>query len=295
MIKRMQAVMALGAIPQFGPARIRKFLAALEEQNTSLEFLMEFDRQDLLEMDFSADQADAFFGADTLEMAEGMVDNEISLIVSTDADAPKQFSSVRLNPWFFVRGDQSILSLESIGFSGSRDASPEAARITSEIATSAATEGWCVISGGARGIDTTAHKSAIEAGGATVVVLPQGIGTWRLPDELDSTNTLVMSEFMPLDDWGSFRAMQRNKSIIHLSDRLVIPQSGERGGTWNAGEYALKHEHPTWVIDLGDGFPGNSALIKKGGLPLVWNVDSSTLEELSVPAASATPAQQTLF
>lgn len=295
MTKRMHAIMSLGAVPQLGPASIRKLLLQLQKQDTSLELLIEFNHRDLLELGLSDIQADAFLDAGTLEIAEQMSENEISILVATDADAPIQFTDSRLTPWFFYRGDSSVLARESIGFSGSRDASPYAMRITTEMAVAATARGWVVISGGARGVDTAAHQAAVESGGTTVVVLPQGIGTWRMPAELDSCDTLVISEFMPLDDWGSFRAMQRNRSIIHLSDRLVIPQSGERGGTKNAGEYALKQERPIWVVDLGEEFSGNLALIEKGATSLVWDGNPAALDELAILHDPNKPAQQSLF
>lgn len=291
----MQAAIRLGTVPGIGPASARKLLTALADTGGDLDYLIEYERSDLLELGLSEEQADAFVESDARDVADQLEAAGISLITVSDPNAPKAIRTPPISPWFFTYGDTSLLSGASIGFSGSRDASPDAMRITTEIAAAASDRGWAVISGGARGIDSAAHAAAIEHGGATVVVLAQGMLTWRLPDELDSPQVLVVSEFHPLDQWSSYRAMQRNKSIIHLSDRLVIPQAGEKGGTRNAAEYALKAKRPTWVVDLGGEYPGNRALVGLGALALAWTNDPAELDMLVVPVTPEIPSQPTLF
>lgn len=295
MSSRMQAVIRLGAVPGIGPASARKLLTALAGTGGELDYLIEYERNDLIELGLNDEQADVFLDADARAPADQLEAANISILIATDANAPASIRTPPISPWFFTYGDPALLHGESIGFSGSRDASPDAMRITAEIAAAASDRGWTVISGGARGIDSAAHAAAIDHGGATVVVLAQGILTWRLPDELDSPEVLVVSEFHPLDQWSSYRAMQRNKSITHLADRLVIPQAGEKGGTRNAAEYALKAKRPTWVIDLGREYTGNRALIGLGAQPIVWESGAATLDMLTVPNSPEKPSQPTLF
>lgn len=295
MTKTVEAAIRLSAIPNFGPSRARKLLTKLHSQDTKLEFLTEFDLDDLRLLGMNDAHAEAFVQQTAIELAEKLVDSGVKIATWIDDDVPAKVKRFGLSPWYFYYGDISILNNDSVGFSGSRDASPEALEVTYEIARAAAERNWSVISGGARGVDMTAHKSALDAGGGTVVILPQGFSTWRMPDDLNSSSTLVMSEFAPLDDWGSYRAMQRNKSIIHLSDRLIIPQAGVRGGTMNAGEYALKQKHPTWVVDLGPEYRGNVSLVSQGAAPLRWTGEPGALDDLSLPVVLEKPSQQSLF
>ncbi|MCA9833719.1 MAG: DNA-processing protein DprA [Thermomicrobiales bacterium] len=278
--RRIEAILRLGAVPGYGPARTRLMMEQLAATESALEYLPEYEIVDLLELGLDASQAAAFLDYEPNDLADRLLDAGIHLVTMLDANAPRKLLSGPISPWFFVYGDVSALGNESIGFSGSRDASPEAIEATMQIAAAAVDRGWTVISGGARGIDTAAHQGALDRGGATAILLPQGILGWRSAEMPGDGELVIMSEFQPLDGWSSYRAMQRNKSIVHLSDRLVIPQAGVKGGTMNAAEYALKANHPTWVIDLGPEYEGNRLIARKGARILPWANDPTDLDML---------------
>lgn len=291
MNRRIEAVLRLAAVPGYGPARTRGLMQHLVSRGEFLEFLPEYEDFDLLELGMSQDQIDSFRAVDPEQTLAALEDSHVRLITMMDGDAPDAMRNGDASPWYFAIGDTRMLNAESLGFSGSRDASPQALEATTRIASAAAGRGWTVISGGARGIDTAGHLGAVEAGGCTVIVLAQGIFGWRPSENLAEAHVLVLSEFLPADDWGSYRAFQRNKSIIHLSDRLIIPQAGLKGGTMNAAEYALKTGHPTYVLDLGPDFPGNAAIARKGARVFPWTGDPSDLDLLDDASTTGGHAQ----
>lgn len=286
--------MRLGATQGLGPASTRRLLEQLAATHSDLEYLPEYEAIDLIALGLTAEQAIAFRDAEPGDLPDRMLEADIHLITMLDADAPAKLLTGPISPWFFVHGDTSALHRESIGFSGSRDASPEAIAVTSEIAGAAAERGWTVISGGARGIDSAAHQASLARGGATVVVLPQGILGWRSAEEPTGGELIVMSEFQPLDGWSSYGAMQRNKSIVHLSDHLVIPQAGVKGGTMNTARYALAVGHPTWVLDLGPEYEGNRLIARHGGRSFHWTGDLALFAETSLSESASTLSQQSL-
>ena len=294
-LRQIQAILKMGAIPGFGPARTRRVLEQLAATDAALEFLPEYEAADLLALGLDDAQAAAFRDAETGDLPDQLLEAGIRLVTMLDNDAPTKLQQPAVSPWFFAYGDVPALGGESLAFSGSRDASPEAIAATTQIAAAAAGRGWAVISGGARGVDAAAHQAALAQGGVTVVVLPQGIIGWRPPEDLDADGLIVLSEFLPHDGWSSYRAMQRNKSIVHLSDWLIIPQAGAKGGTMNAGEYALKVRHPTWVLDSGEDVAGNRILAGKGARVLHWHNDAADLDVLSQPASEPTFGQQRLL
>lgn len=296
--QRMQVAYKLSAIQQFGSVRTSQFLSRLSDENISLETLLEFHFNDLLETGLSESQARDFENSQMtpreLDVIDVLSEQDVNIVFSTDRGIPARLSSGQTPPWYFYFGDLSLLQSDTIGFSGSRDASAESISITERIASSAVQEGLAVISGGARGVDSAAHASALGAGGTTIVVLPQGISPKMPAINADPSQALVLSEFLPTDDWGAFRAMQRNKSIVDLSDIFVIPQAGEKGGTANAAEYAIKRKKNLWVMDLGAAYPGNERLLRIGGKPIPWNGDApdfAGMRETTVP----TPSQRSLF
>lgn len=291
----MQAILKLGAIPELGPMRTRRLFTHLRALGVSLDDLLSRNVAELAALGFSYDHAEAFARSDTDALARRMADAGVRVVTMLDESIPDRLRRSSVSPWYFYRGNVQVLDAVATGFSGSRDASPEALRVTRQIAGATAERSWTVISGGARGVDMAAHVAALEHGGGTVVLLPQGIATWRISPELRRDNVLVLSEFQPYDDWGSYRAMQRNKSIVHLSDWLVIPQAGIHGGTRNAGEYALKQKHPTWIVDLGPEYEGNAALIALGAKPLAWRNEPDDLDVLLASSLPEIPSQSSLF
>lgn len=291
----MQAILKLGAIPELGPMRTRRLLTHVQALGVSLDQLATMNAADLAQIGFARDHAHAFAHSDTSDLARRMDDTGVRVVTMLDESIPERLRRSTVAPWYFYAGNLSVLDAGAVGFSGSRDASPDALGVTRQIAGASADRGWTVISGGARGVDIAAHVAALDHGGSTVILLPQGIATWRMPPELRRDNVLVLSEFQPFDDWGSYRAMQRNKSIVHLSDWLVIPQAGVGGGTRNAGEYALKQHQPTWVVDMGPEYDGNNALIKLGATPLAWCNEASDLDQLLTRENPLRHSQSTLF
>lgn len=132
-----------------------------------------------------------------------------------------------------------------------------------------------IVSGHAAGVDETTHFAALDAGGQTALVLPEGILQFRarksLTPLMTEDNSVIVSEFSPKLPWSVSNAMQRNRTICGLVHAMVVVEAGTTGGTWEAGLSALKLGVPLFVLDYSDPAPsagGNPGLIKKGGIPL---------------------------
>ena len=133
----------------------------------------------------------------------------------------------------------------------------------------------CIVSGYAAGVDQTAHYTAIEQGASTIIVLSEGIESFRIKKELkdiwDWSRVLVLSEFMPNDKWTAGRAMLRNNTIIGLSDIVVVVEAGETGGSLDAGLKTLekgKYLFTPYYGIVPDSALGNNVLINKGAFPI---------------------------
>ena len=81
-------------------------------------------------------------------------------------------------PWaLWVRGEADLrfACLRSVSIVGTRAATAYGIHVTTELAAALAERGWTVVSGGAFGIDSQAHRGALAAEGVTVAVLPSGL------------------------------------------------------------------------------------------------------------------------
>lgn len=178
-------------------------------------------------------------------------------------------------PVLFAAGELSLLARPGVGFCGSREASDRAIGAVAASASDIAKAGMNVISGYARGVDTAAHKAALETSGYTTMVLAEGILKFTPRAELRNLatpyNTLVLSEFPPRMPWSVGNAMKRNSTICAFADAMVVVESKLTGGTYAAGVAALELGRPLFVVDYGDNervAPGNRYFIDHGASPL---------------------------
>lgn len=153
----------------------------------------------------------------------------------------------KLAPRFLnVAGDIELLRTgPKVAVVGSRRASHEGLEDAGRVATAAVELGATVVSGLAVGIDTAAHRAAIEAGGPTFAVIGTGLDR-AYPRENEgfqrhlARHFAVVSQF-PAGTPPSRRTFpQRNRTMALLSDALIIVEAGETSGTINQGWEALR-------------------------------------------------------
>ncbi len=171
-----------------------------------------------------------------------------------------------------VWGNPELLSRLAVGICGSRDADARALELAEQFGGLMAKLGLVLVSGNARGVDDAAQYGALLKGGAVVSVLAEGLANWRprarYRELINAGNYAAVSEFPAEARWQTWRAMQRNRVILDLSHALVVVQSGESGGTWEAGQECLKRQKPLLVVQRRQRpeTEGNARLIQKGGI-----------------------------
>lgn len=205
-------------------------------------------------------------------------------------------------PDLWYQGNLDLLNRRSVGFCGSRKATSAGLDVTKDCASFLSECDIAVTSGYASGVDITAHKEALQSGGTTIVVLPEGANGFRIKREIrevwDWSRVLVLSYFQPHHVWRADRAMDRNRAIVSISDAIVVIEAGETGGTLNAGRVALKAKKPLFVAtfaDMSGDRGGNKLLLEGGGRPLMRSRSTGRtqikplLSELGCSAQPMTP------
>ena len=184
-------------------------------------------------------------------------------------DYPDALRAVKAAPpILWHRGDASLLRRRAVGLCGSRDASPEGLRVAAEFGRWAAETDTVLVTGMARGVDREAMRAALDAGGAAIGVLAEGWERWTarwLEPMIADGRLLVLSEFRPSALWRVGQAMQRNATIVLLSEEMSLIEAGERGGTLDAGRRALRLKRPLRVLETGTWTAGNELLVREGG------------------------------
>lgn len=155
----------------------------------------------------------------------------------------------------FAKGNPALLYQEAIGIVGTRTPSRKGTRMTQEYARIFAERSIPIVSGGARGVDTAAHEAALSAGGSTLLVLPQGILTYRpsssYANALSSGKLLLLSEFVPDAEWQTHAAVTRNATISALANMILVIEPHSVNGSLRTARHALEQGKSVFYYGLG--------------------------------------------
>ncbi len=176
-------------------------------------------------------------------------------------------------PLLYLRGNRELLTRYAIAIVGSRKPSPYGTQMAARLARDLSERGLCIASGLARGIDSCAHKGALDAPrGATVAVLGCGIDVVypkenrKLYKEIEDRGVLV-SEF-PL---GAFPAPQnfpiRNRIIAGMSLGVVVVEGAQYSGSLITARLAMETGREVYAVPGNVTQPasfGPNQLIKQG-------------------------------
>ena len=161
------------------------------------------------------------FGARFLALGQGLYPPLLAEI----EDAP---------PLLIVRGDLKLLDRQSVAIVGARNASAAACRFARGLAHELGQEGLAVISGLARGIDSSAHDGALETG--TIGVIAGGIDVFYPPENEARQKALyekglVIAEMPPGTEPRARHFPYRNRIIAGMSSGTVVVEAAPRSGS----------------------------------------------------------------
>ena len=143
----------------------------------------------------------------------------------------------------------------AVAIVGSRSASEESMAFAYDLAFQLAKVGIIVVSGGAIGVDGSAHRGAIAAGGATWVVSPTGKDHVYPPQHRDLFAEVAASERSRMIWCFGDQAIQKERSFLYrngvlvaLSEVLVVVQATFASGSRNAANWARSLKKPVWAV-----------------------------------------------
>jgi DNA processing protein len=168
---------------------------------------------------------------------------------------------------------------KSIAIVGSRKPTKYGENIAYRLAYEAARRGAVVVSGLAYGIDSVAHRAALDAGGVTVAVLGTPIDQIYprphrpLAAEIVEKGGCVLSELPPgASFYPKTSFLKRNRIISGLADVVVIPEAAERSGSLNTAAHALEQGREVFAVPGDITRPlsrGCNRLIRQGATPML--------------------------
>ena len=168
--------------------------------------------------------------------------------------------------WARGSGDLSHAAVRAVAIVGSRSASSYGEHVTAELAFGLARQDVVVVSGGAFGIDATAHRSALAAEGSTTIVSAGGIdrpypSSNAMLFERAEVGGLVVSESPPGSAPHRHRFLTRNRLIAALSTGTVVTEAAARSGALNTAAHCIRLGRPLMAV------PGPVTSAMSVGLP----------------------------
>ena len=173
-----------------------------------------------------------------------------------DADWPKRLDDLKAPPIALIgRGLRSTLGVieNSLSIVGTRNPTEYGVRVAGDFGAGAVDRGWSVISGGAFGIDSAAHRGAIIAEGQTIAILGCGVnsifpsGNDRLFREIVETG-LLLSEVLPNVHAIPARFLIRNRLIAAISRATVVVEAAFRSGSLRTARDAAEIFRPVMAV-----------------------------------------------
>jgi DNA processing protein len=301
------AWMALMLTPKMGTTRIWKAMNRIG----AAERLFEASLTELEALGMPAQSAQFVFEGKARAAAEDEIKRTVSaggaILTPDDAAYPERLREIYDPPTvLWIRGNLALLARPGIAVVGTRQPSPYGAGMAELLSRDLANRGLVIFSGMARGVDTAAHKGAIEAGGKTVAVWGTGIDVIypkenkKLAESIVATGGAIVSEY-PL---GTFPAPQnfpiRNRILSGMSVGVLVIEAAEYSGTRITARCAMEQNRDVYAV------PGNvtnknawgpNTLIKQGAkLTATWediweDLPSQIRLQLEDELAAAAPGE----
>lgn len=297
MDKELSYWLALAHVPKVKTKRKNEIVVRLFEQGKSVidffhseqsSWKNEYDLTDsetqLFKEAFSELSNYAFMVEDLLEQGYNI------LPITSKEYSPtlkKNLGRSYAPPVIYTKGNLQIMKEKSIAIVGSRKANENSLTFTDNVAKKASEEYKVVVSGFAKGVDKQALDSALKYKGQSIIVLPQGISTFKSGfkkyyKQIIEGDVLVLSTFYPKAPWSVQLAMARNPIIYGLASEIYVAESSDKGGTWSGVMDGLRKGRTIYVRKPNTREKNaNGLLISKGAKAVddLGNISEYSIKE----------------
>ncbi len=282
-------LICLSSFFPFGPARLSLLLSyfgnAKDVWNAGRQSLVSVGLKDELVLEFDSYRK-SFSACEYLKKLDKL---KVKVFTKSDKGYPKNLLEIESAPLvLYVLGEILEEDENAIAVVGSRKMTSYGREVATLFSSEFASVGVTVVSGLARGIDTVAHKSALEAGGRTIAVLGSGVDIIYPPENkkltLDITeNGALISEF-PL----GYPALRpnfafRNRIISGLSKAVLVVEGERKSGTLLTASHAAEQGRTVFFVSgqITSPMSGAPEFLIKNGAKIAFS-PSDVLEELDL-------------
>jgi DNA processing protein len=186
---------------------------------------------------------------------------KINLLINGSFDYPQRLKDAR-EPVevLYYSGNSDLLYERSVAIVGTRTPTPEGLIRAGKMVKALVKDGFTIVSGLAQGIDTKAHKTAIESGGKTIAVIGTPLNNFY-PKENEGLQRFIAHNFLLISQVPFYRYTQqnvngnklffpeRNKTMSALTEATVIIEAGETSGTLIQARAAIQQGRKLFILE----------------------------------------------
>ena len=204
----------------------------------------------------------------------------------------------------YYKGNTDLNHQRIVSIVGTRRATDYGKRMVHELIEGLASSGVLITSGLAYGIDTLAHKAALDSGLSTVAVLGHGLD--RIYPQLNKQlagrmmhQGGLLTEFLSKSNPDRENFPKRNRIVAGIADATIVIEAGLKSGALITADIANSYNRDVFAIPgrIGDEFSaGCNNLIRTNRAALIQTAeDVKYIMNWDISTTSATPAQRELF
>src|SRR6478736_4214920 len=301
-----EACIALNMLPTMGPVRLRKLLEVFETPDRILAA-----KRDALRAveGIGREVVDQIANWETLvdlpAELQRIRDFGADVITANSPLYPRQLREIHAPPIvLYVWGEVQERDQHAIGIIGSRRTTHYGLESAKKLSYQLAYAGLTVISGLARGIDTTAHQGALAAKGRTIAVLGSGLTKLYPPENaalaerIRSGNGAVVSEFSMAVEPDRQTFPMRNRIISGWSHGILVVEAGLNSGALITASQAIEQGRSVYAVPGHINAPtahGSNRLIQQGAKlvmdagDILDDLEILLPEKQKLPEASSRP------
>ena len=283
------ACLTLSTIKTYGPKRINALLERIDVSTIDkpVDFIEKIKSSGLKIKVPKLEELESSFDKAVLTL-NSLENTDINLTTILSEDYPFRLKEDVDNPpiIIFYKGKLENISEKAIAIVGTRDPTEESIQVANNLTTEMAKRGYCIVSGLAKGIDTVAHKGALENKVPTVAVLAHGLNIVYPKENTDLASSILenggvlLSEYPPDEKIASYQFVARDRIQSALSRTVFVVQTTVDGGTMKTANFAKKQGRELYVYSgKRPEFEGNEQLISEGAKTFSEDVTKITFSK----------------
>ena len=268
------ACLTLSKIKTYGPKRINDLLRRIDVSTIDkpADFIQKISSSGLKIKVPNLEELESSFD-NAITTLNSLENTDINLTTILSEDYPFRLKEGVEDPptLIFYKGKLENISEKAVAIVGTRTPTDESIEIANNLTTEMAKRGHCIVSGLAKGIDTVAHKGALENKVSTVAVVAHGLNTVYPKENIDLASSILenggvlLSEYPPDEGIAPYQFVARDRIQSALSTTVFVVQTKVDGGTMKTANFANKQGRELYVYsDKGPEFEGNEQLISEG-------------------------------